>query len=140
MTVCEDDGVVGASLWNPPGGNRRGPAFVQEHWQRTVVAAIDPDEVARYDAFSKVLEAMTPEEPHWYLGLLGTEPSRQGTGVARALLTPMLARADSQGMPAFLETGMPKNAAIYERYGFTTTAEAEVPDGPRVWGMVRRPR
>ena len=139
ISVCEDGAVVGASLWNPPGGNRRGPEFVEEHWQRTVVAAIDPDEVARYESFKKVLEAMTPEEPHWYLGLLGTEPDRQGAGVARALLTPMLARADADGLPVFLETGMPQNVAIYERFGFATTAESDVPSGPRVWGMVRLP-
>ena len=138
ISVCEDGGVVGASLWNPPGGNRRGPGFVEEHWQRTVVAAIDPDEVARYESFKKVLEAMTPEEPHWYLGLLGTEPDRQGTGIARALLTPMLARADAEGAPVFLETGMAKNVAIYERFGFATIAESEVPSGPRIRGMVRR--
>jgi GNAT superfamily N-acetyltransferase len=140
ISVCEEDGVLGAALWNPPGGNRRGRAFVEEHWERTVVAAIDPDEVARYEAFTKVLEAMTPEEPHWYLGLLGTEPSRQGTGVARALLEPMLARADDEGLPVFLETGMAGNVAIYERFRFATIAESDVPDGPHVWGMLRPPR
>jgi GNAT superfamily N-acetyltransferase len=137
ITVCEDAGVVGASLWNPPGGNRRGPEFVEEHWQRTVAATIDPDEVARYDTFKNVLEAMTPAESHWYLGLLGTDPERQRTGIARALLTPMLARADAEGLPVFLETGMPGNVAIYERFGFATVADAVVPAGPRVWGMLR---
>lgn len=136
--VCGDGGVAGVSLWNPPGGNRRGHGFVDEHWQRTVVAVIDPDEVARYETFKKVLEAMTPEEPHWYLGLLGTDPARQRTGVARALLTPMLARADAERLPVFLETGMTRNVAIYERFGFETIADAVVPNGPRVWGLLRR--
>ncbi len=137
--VCGDDGVAGASLWNPPGGNRLGDEFVEEHWQRTVVRAVDRDEVARYEAFKKVLEAMTPEEPHWYLGLLGTDPARQRTGVARALLAPMLTRADADDVPVFLETGMPGNIAIYERFGFKSIADADVPGGPRLWGLVRRP-
>lgn len=135
--VCGDDEVAGASLWNPPGGNRLGSAFVEEHWQRTVVRAIEPDEVARYEAFKKALEVITPEQPHWYLGLLGTDPARQRTGVARALLTPMLARADADRVPVFLETGMPRNVTVYERFGFVIAAEADVPAGPRVWGMVR---
>ncbi len=139
VSVCMDGDLVGAALWNPPGGNRRGPGFVEEHWQRTVAAAIVPDEGARYEAFTKVLQAMTPEGPHWYLGLLGTEPDRQETGVARALLTPMLARADAEGVPVFLETGMPRNVAIYQRFGFATIAVAMVPEGPRVWGMLRLP-
>ena len=137
VTVSGDD-VAGASLWNPPGGNRLGQMFVDEHWETTVVPAIEPEQLARYEAFKVVLEAMTPSEPHWYLGLLGTDPDRQRQGVARALLTPMLDRADREGFPVFLETGMPGNVAVYERFGFSTIAEATVPEGPKVWGLLRR--
>ena len=135
--VCGEAEVAGASLWNPPGGNRLGQGFVDERWQRTVVAAIDPEEAGRYEAFKEVLEAMTPAEPHWYLGLLGTDPDRRRTGVARALLTPMLARADVDRVPVFLETGMPANVDFYGRFGFETIAQAIVPSGPRVWGLLR---
>jgi GNAT superfamily N-acetyltransferase len=141
VTVCVDhDEVVGASLWNPPGGNRLGRDFVEDQWRRTVVPAADPAEIARYEAFSAILDAMTPREPHWYLGLLGTEPARQRTGVARAILTPMLARAEDEGFPVFLETGMPRNARIYEGFGFTRIASSSVPEGPTVWGMLRAAR
>ena len=135
--VAGDD-VAGAALWNPPGGNRLGSSFVEEHWQRTVVAAVTAEEAARYEVFASVLGAMTPPEPHWYLGLLGTDPGRQRTGIARALLSPMLARADREGRPVFLETGMPQNLAFYQRLGFEQIADAVVPDGPRVWGLLRR--
>lgn len=137
VTVYGED-VAGASLWNPPGGNRLGQMFVEEHWESTVVSAISPDELASYEAFKVVLEAMTPSEPHWYLGLLGTDPDRRKQGIARALLAPMLERADGEGFPVFLETGMPGNVAIYERFGFRTIAQATVPDGPKVWGLLRR--
>ncbi len=33
--------------------------------------------------------------PHWYLVVLGVKPCQQGRGLARALLEPMLARADA---------------------------------------------
>jgi GNAT superfamily N-acetyltransferase len=83
---------------------------------------------------------MTPPEPHWYLGLLGTDPDRRRTGVARALLDPMLARADADRLPVFLETGIPQNLEIYARFGFVQIAEAVVPSGPLVWGLLRTPR
>ncbi len=137
--VCGDD-VAGVALWNPPGGNRLGNEFVEGHWLRTVVANVAAEEVARYEAFTKVLDAMTPSEPHWYLGLLGTDPDRQRTGVARSLMEPMLARADRDALPVFLETGMPRNVAVYTRFGFFEIAEATAPGGPRVWGMLRKPR
>jgi len=132
------DDVAGAALWSPPGGNRLGPAAVEQHWRRTVVPSIASDELARYASFRKVLDSMTPAEPHWYLGLLGTRPERQRTGIARALLEPMLARADREGIPVFLETGAPENVAFYERFGFGVAAEAPVPKGPLVWGLIRR--
>jgi GNAT superfamily N-acetyltransferase len=139
VTVFGDD-VAGASLWTPPGGNRRGAAFVDEHWQRTVLDHLEPEEIARYEAFAEVLAAMTPREQHWYLGLLGTDPERRRTGVARALLDPMLARADADRLPVFLETGIPQNLEIYARFGFSQVAEAVVPSGPIVWGLLRTPR
>lgn len=139
VTVCEDDGIVGASLWNPPGGNRLGFDFVDADWQSNVASFLEPDELARFNAFQSIVEAMMPTEPHWYLGLLGTDPARRRAGVGRALLTPMLSRADSDGLPVFLETGNAGNVAIYERFGFGTLTEADVPDGPHVWGMLRAP-
>jgi len=133
------DDVAGAALWSPPGGNRLGAEHVEQHWERNVVPALAPAEVARYNAFKKVLDAMTPAEPHWYLGLLGTRPDRQRTGVARSLLEPMMARAEEEATAVFLETGMPGNVEFYRRFGFETIAEDTVPGGPTVWGMLRPP-
>ena len=132
--------VAGAALWNPPGGNRLGADHVEQQWERNVVPALAPEEVARYDAFKKVLDAMTPAQPHWYLGLLGTRPDRQRMGVARSLLEPMLARADEEETPVFLETGMPGNVEFYRRFGFEIIAEDSAPGGLTVWGMLRSPR
>jgi GNAT superfamily N-acetyltransferase len=129
----------GAALWSPPGGNRLGDEAVEADWEQHVVPALDPDELARYESFKKVLDAMTPVEPHWYLGLLGTRPDKQRMGVARGLLEPMLARADGESLPVFLETGAPRNVGFYTRFGFEQIAEDTVPNGPTVWGLLRRP-
>ncbi len=134
------DDVTGAALWNPPGGNRLGNDFVEDHWARTVAPAITVDELARYESFTKVLDQMTPAEPHWYLGLLGARPEHQRRGIARSLLTPMIARAEDEQLPVFLETGMPGNVEVYKRFGFEVIAGDRVPSGPRVWGMLRSAR
>ena len=131
---------AGASLWNPPGGNRLGPDVLEARWRENVVPGLAAGEVERYQSFAAVLDAMTPAEPHWYLGLLGTAPAQQGTGVGTTLLRPMLSRADRERVPVFLETGMDRNVAFYERFGFAVAAADEVPGGPRVWGMLRSPR
>jgi len=132
-----DDGA-GVSLWNPPGGNRLGKEFVEEDWRRNVVPALEHAELTRYGRFKAVLDAMTPAEPHWYLGLLATRPEKQRAGVGRGLLEPMLQRADAERVPVFLETGNAGNVEIYERFGFGIIADEVVKMGPRVWGMLRR--
>ncbi len=130
----------GAALWSPPGGNRLGPETVEADWAQHVVPALDPDELTRYESFKTVLDAMTPAEPHWYLGLLGTRPDKQRAGVAGGLLEPMLARADQGSLPVFLETGAKANVGFYARFGFEQIAEDTVPSGPTIWGLLRRSR
>src|SRR5262249_47974275 len=56
--------------------------------------------------------------PHWYLALLGVSPRRQGQGIGRALLTPVLRRADQEALPCYLETFVSENVPFYERRGF----------------------
>src|ERR1043165_3233093 len=119
----------GAALWSPPGGNRLGTEAVETEWERNVVPALAADELARYSDFKKLLDAMTPAEPHWYLGLLGTRPDKQRTGIARRLLEPMLARADHESLPVFLETGAKGNVDFYARFGFEQIARDAVPNG-----------
>jgi len=133
--------VAGVALWEPPGGNRNDDAFLDELWERTVVSRLSAEEVKRYAAFGRSLDAIEPPQPHWYLGLLGTSPDRQRTGLASAVVAPVFALADRDGLPVFLETGMPGNVEIYRRrFGFDMSGETDVHLGPHVWGMLRAPR
>ena len=86
-------------------------------------------------------------EPHWYLWLLGVEPTRKGGGIGGALLEPALARADAEGMPCYLNTHNEVNLPFYERRGFELVGVGNAPDvsgmagrGLRVWAMRRPPR
>jgi ribosomal protein S18 acetylase RimI-like enzyme len=77
--------------------------------------------------------------PHWFLLVLGVNPTHQGQGVGGAQLKPGLEMADRQGLACYLETNNEKNLAFYQRYGFEVAGqERPDPEGPFVWGMVRK--
>jgi GNAT superfamily N-acetyltransferase len=67
--------------------------------------------------------------PHYYLSLLGTHPDHRGKGLGMALLADNLAKIDSEGMPAYLESSNPENDPRYERLGFVRVGEFQRPDG-----------
>jgi hypothetical protein len=43
------------------------------------------------------------------------------------------------GLPAYLESGNPRNRLLYERLGFVATGEVQVAGAPPVWPMLRPP-
>ena len=87
------------------------------------------------------LEANHPDEPHYYLPVVGVDPDWQGRGIGAALMQPVLERCDRERMPAYLEATTPRNRALYERYGFAVTEEFELANvGPPVWRMWRAPK
>jgi GNAT superfamily N-acetyltransferase len=69
------------------------------------------------------------DELHYYLSLLGTHPEHRGGGVGMALLADNLARIDTVGMAAYLESSNPANDKRYERLGFVRTGDFSTPDG-----------
>jgi ribosomal protein S18 acetylase RimI-like enzyme len=86
------------------------------------------------------LDAMHPEEPHFYLAVLGVAPEAQGEGLGSRLLQPMLDRCDTEGVPAYLESSKQRNLAFYERHGFRVTNQLRFARGPQLWTMWRDPR
>lgn len=87
------------------------------------------------------IQAMHPSGPHWYLQVLGVEPGRQGEGLSRTLLDPVLDRCDREELPCWLETATPDNLSLYRRFGFEVRDEIRLPGGgPPLWGMWRAPR
>jgi GNAT superfamily N-acetyltransferase len=87
------------------------------------------------------IERVHPKEPHWYLGVLGTDPPRQGKGLGSAVLQPVLERCDHEGLPAYLESSKERNVPFYSRHGFEVTNELKLgDDGPPLWTMWREPR
>jgi ribosomal protein S18 acetylase RimI-like enzyme len=82
------------------------------------------------------MESMKPQEPMWHIEHVGVDPDHQGGGIGSALVKLGLARAEEDGIPAYLEAGNPRNVPLYERLGFEVIAEANAPEGgPHIWFM-----
>jgi GNAT superfamily N-acetyltransferase len=79
--------------------------------------------------------------PHWYLAYLGTRRDRQGQGLGSQMLREVLAGADTQGVPAYLESSNEQNLPLYERHGFRVVGELQaLGRGPTIWRMWREPK
>jgi GNAT superfamily N-acetyltransferase len=86
------------------------------------------------------MSALHPLEPHWYLPLIGVEPSLQGRGLGSALLAQATRACDGLGLPAYLEATCPTNVALYLRHGFVPLGTIQVDDSPPLTRMRREPR
>jgi GNAT superfamily N-acetyltransferase len=138
--VASRDGVLGgATLWDPPGRWKMTP---REEWlmKPAFIWAFR----ARVLASQQVVEIMKdkhPEEPHWYLMLIGTDPTARGKGLGQVLMHSRLDRCDKEHAPAYLEASKPDLVPYYQRFGFETTGEINLPNGgPTMWQMWRDPR
>ena len=95
--------------------------------------------------FNTMYSAVSPmnkrvvSEPHWVLVFLGIDPDMQGQGLGGTLIRPVLEIADRDGRNCFLESANERNLSFYRRHGFEVKEEVQVPNGPRIWGMLRRP-
>ena len=99
---------------------------------------IEPQQAARFAAFGAVVAQHTPPELHWYLNLLATHPDWQRQGLGAALVTPIAARSEAEGVPLYLETETAANVAYYGHLGFRVRSEWDLPlAGPHMWGMIR---
>jgi ribosomal protein S18 acetylase RimI-like enzyme len=94
---------------------------------------------ARWSRVFEHLNALHPVAPHWYLATLGVVPEARGRGQGRALLETLLARADADAQPCYLETDRAENVPFYEGGGFGVERESEIL-GVRVWHMQRPAR
>jgi len=137
-TVWVTDGCHGVAMWD----DRTQPAADDDD-QRAVWAgfraAVGEESYAWLRRYDDAVHAQEPAAPFWYLGVLATHPSAQGTGLASAVIAPALALADSAGVDCWLETSKPTNTGFYERRGFTERVRLTSPDVPPTWWMRRPP-
>jgi ribosomal protein S18 acetylase RimI-like enzyme len=135
----------GAACWMRPGR----PEL--SLWQSLRTGFALQRAVARFptDARSRFLDVIgyvdnmheqVMPQPHWYLWVLGVAPEHQGRGVGGKLLQPVLAEADRNRLPCYLETESERNVAFYRKHGFEViSADPPPPQGVQLWLMLRQP-
>ncbi len=133
----------GVACWLPPGETT--PSFIRlvRIGVRSAPLQLGLTGFRRYMAVEnyggKIHKSITPGK-HWYLWGLGVKPSRQDLGIGGMLIQPVLALADIDRLPCYLETMNEKNVPFYEKYGFRVVNDGVVPrHGLRVWAMLREP-
>jgi GNAT superfamily N-acetyltransferase len=127
--------LCGVALWLPPGVHPNEDALEAVFRDTAIPEHLD-DLLATFEK----MDEWHPEEPHWYLPLIGVEPNAQGRGLGGALMRHALARCDRDGEIAYLESSNPRNISLYERYGFEVMGTIQVGAAPLVTPMLRRPR
>jgi GNAT superfamily N-acetyltransferase len=133
-----ESGVGAAALWDPPGGWRHSPREQLAMMPAAIRAFRGHLGAGR--ALTEAMQAVHPEEPHWYLAIIGSHPSVRGTGCGHALMRSRLDRCDAEHAPVYLESSNADNIPYYNRFGFDVTGEITMPDGPTLWPMWRQPR
>jgi GNAT superfamily N-acetyltransferase len=128
------------TLWIPPGEHE-----LSEADEARLDSLLDELLGARATlvraTFERFEAAHPRDEDHYYLSLLGTDPTHRGRGIGMQLLRDNLARIDDQHRPAYLESTNPANLARYESVGFRRRGEFGLPDdGPTVTTMWRPAR
>jgi GNAT superfamily N-acetyltransferase len=74
-------------------------------------------------------EAAIPQgRPFYYLSLLGTRLDSRQQGIGMGLLAELVAEADRDGQPTYLESSNPDNNPRYERLGFEAQSRFTTPD------------
>jgi GNAT superfamily N-acetyltransferase len=85
----------------------------------------------------RIVDAAHPTYDHFLVWMFAVSPRRQRAGLGRLLMGEALARADADGVPAYLWTGNPANLPYYRSHGFDVIGEATIPGGVPNWFMER---
>jgi ribosomal protein S18 acetylase RimI-like enzyme len=135
--IYTTNGIAGAALWAKPTRWRLG---LREHLQfAPLIPALGP-RVPRSLRGLSLVQHHHPDDPHYFLSILGTDPAHQNDGIGSALMALVLQSCDANGIPAYLENSNERNTAFYSQHGFRLTGELRLPNGPPLWLMWRDPQ
>jgi ribosomal protein S18 acetylase RimI-like enzyme len=80
------------------------------------------------------------KDPHYYLEVMGVEPTQQRKAIGTHLLQHGLRMCNEKGVPAYLETATEENVRFYQKNGFKVIEDFTLPKGPKVWTMIYEPK
>jgi ribosomal protein S18 acetylase RimI-like enzyme len=135
--------IGGVAVWCPPAGGSIDDALLEQAGFSRLPVLIGEEPWRR---FNQMLQHVDPFRhadvpgPHWYLMVIGVDPSRKGAGLGGALLKHGIENADADGVPCYLETCQPENVGFYRNHGFAMLRHGIEPEsGLGYWTFLRQP-
>ena len=135
-TTVEGNGN-GVALWEPPDATIPLPRQLINLAVMTKIYRRNLAQVLRVQAATQKYK---PRRPCWYLTYIATDPDHQRTGIGQKLLQPIVELAESNRQPVYLECSNELNLPFYFAQGFNLVEVVQVPDGPKLWPMLRESR
>jgi ribosomal protein S18 acetylase RimI-like enzyme len=129
------DSYAGAALWLPPEVHPDDDVLISL-LHRTVAEREQQDAFAVFEQMGRY----HPSEPHWYLPLIGVDPTQQRKGYGSALLQHALLPCDRDHTLAYLESSNPANIPLYQRHGFVLLGTIQAGASPPLFPMLRQPQ
>lgn len=125
----------GAALWTPPGVDAAGDEF------GALMGELMTPEIMEQtgEKFAEMM-AWKPEEPHFYLHMIGASDRARGQGLGSAMLRRVLEMCDREAHPAYLEASTARSAALYARHGFEELDAIVFTEDAVLRPMLRRPQ
>lgn len=124
-----------AALWLTPGSSPDEVAL-----GALVQNTVSKDLQDEFFTFLEQMDKFHPKEPHWYLPMIGVDPTQQNKGYGAMLMKHALAICDREQMPAYLESSNPRNITLYLRHGFEIVGTIQAGSSPVMFPMRREPR
>jgi GNAT superfamily N-acetyltransferase len=137
---CHLHGDEAATMWATHESNLRFPPLSLFQLMAAQMIHGRKGAIKRGMAAGEALEKHHPHAPHIYLFTIGTRKAARGKGLGKAMLAPVLAAADRDGLPVYLENSNPANHGFYTSFGFEKIGEFSVlNESPPMAPMWREP-
>jgi len=137
---CHLKGDDGATMWSHSSASLDLPLLPTLGLVAALMGKGSKGAVKRALGAGEAMKREHPREPHLYLFAIGTRKAARGKGLGKAMLAPVLAAADRDGLPCYLENSNPANTGFYRAHGFERLKLfAPGPGGPPLEAMWRAP-
>lgn len=126
VLVARDNGSICGATMGYATTHPEWPKDITEEWDRFEKAI--PGFTDRMAVYDGVAAQFKPAVPHYYLGVIGTEPNLHGRGIGSQLMKAFCAISvdDPASSGVYLETAQESNLKFYERAGFEETGRGKL--------------
>lgn len=134
VLVAEDDSGIHGAVMGYSTLRPTWPKELAEEWDRFERSIPGlPERMAVYDGLA---EHGKPATPHYYLGVIGSDPKLHGRGIGTQLIKSFceISAGDRLSSGVYLETAQEANLSFYNRIGFVETHRGSMGNGT-LWCM-----